>query len=92
MNDKKTAVGNISFKIRKGERVAIVGNNGAGKTTLIKLLLRMYDPDQGTITYNGINIKEFIVKDYREKFGMVFQDNHIFALNLAEKYYDRSGM
>ena len=52
----------ISFKINKGETIAVVGKNGAGKTTFVKLLLRFYDCDSGEILYNGINIKEFCDK------------------------------
>lgn len=74
----------ISFRINKGETVAIVGHNGAGKTTLSKLLMRLYDVTQGEILYNGINIKEYDVLKYREKFSGVFQDYRVFAMTVAE--------
>lgn len=74
----------LNFTIHRGEKVAIVGYNGAGKTTLIKLLLRLYDPTDGSIVVNGRNIKEYRCEPYREKFGTVFQDYQIFASTLAE--------
>ncbi len=74
----------ISFSIRRGEKVAIVGYNGAGKTTLIKLLLRLYDPTEGSIRVNGEDIRELELQPYREKYGTVFQDFQIFASTIAE--------
>ena len=76
--DKKIIDG-LSFKIKKGEKVALVGHNGAGKTTIIKLLLRLYDPTEGTIYVNGVDIKEYNLKKYRELFACAFQDYKIFA-------------
>ena len=75
---------NISFRIEKGQTVAIVGHNGAGKTTLSKLLMRLYDATEGEIFYNGINIKEYDLIKYREKFASVFQDYRVFAMTVAE--------
>lgn len=60
------------------------GPNGAGKTSLIKLLLRFYDVNDGSIIYNNQDIKNYNLKDYRSRYGVVFQSNHIFALNIAE--------
>lgn len=82
-NDKNT-LNNISFKINKGETFAVVGHNGAGKTTLSKLIMRLYDVTEGEILYNGINIKEYDLAKYREKFASVFQDYRIFAMTVAE--------
>lgn len=75
---------NISFKIEKGQTVAIVGHNGAGKTTLSKLLMRLYDATEGEILYNGKNIKEYDLLLYRDKFASVFQDYRVFAMTVAE--------
>ncbi len=75
---------NLSFKIEKGQTVAIVGHNGAGKTTLSKLLMRLYDVSEGEILYNGKNIKEYDLVSYREKFASVFQDYRVFAMTVAE--------
>lgn len=78
------ALKNVNLKITKGEKIAIVGYNGAGKTTLIKLIMRLYDPTEGEILYNGINIKEFDPTVYRKIIGTVFQDYKIFATSLAK--------
>ncbi|MBQ2848548.1 MAG: ABC transporter ATP-binding protein [Clostridia bacterium] len=75
---------NVSFRINKGETFAVVGHNGAGKTTLSKLIMRLYDVTEGEILYNGINIKEYDLQKYREKFASVFQDYRIFAMSVAE--------
>lgn len=82
-NDKNT-LSNVSFKINKGETFAVVGHNGAGKTTLSKLIMRLYDVTEGEILYNGINIKEYDLLKYRDKFASVFQDYRIFAMTVAE--------
>lgn len=83
-DSKKKALDSIDMEIRKGERIAIVGYNGAGKTTLTKLLMRLYDPNEGEILYNGENIKEFTLKSLRNRIAAVFQDYRIFACTLAE--------
>lgn len=77
------AVKNVSLKIGKNEKVAIVGQNGSGKTTLVKLLLRLYDAE-GQISYGGTDIKDLSVNEYRGMFSAVMQDFHIFALTTAE--------
>ncbi|MBQ3137069.1 MAG: ABC transporter ATP-binding protein [Clostridia bacterium] len=80
----KNSLENISFKINRSETLALVGVNGAGKSTLVKLLLRFYDPDEGVILYNGVNIKEYDLSAYRNIFGAVFQDYKNFALSVFE--------
>ncbi|MBQ9765191.1 MAG: ABC transporter ATP-binding protein [Lachnospiraceae bacterium] len=82
--DNKDALKNINLSIRAGDKIAIVGYNGAGKTTLIKLIMRLYDPTEGEILYNGVNIKEYEPEAYRQKIGTVFQDFKIFATSIAE--------
>ena len=74
----------ISLKVSPGEKIAIVGYNGAGKTTLIKLLMRLYDPTSGRITYHGRDIREFSPYEYRRRIGVVFQDYQMYAASLAE--------
>ena len=74
----------VSLKIYRGDKIALVGYNGAGKTTLVKLLMRLYDPTDGEILYNGINIKEYDLDAYRACIGAVFQDYNIFASTIAE--------
>ena len=74
----------ISIKIAPGEHLSIVGLNGAGKTTFIKLLCRLYDPTEGEILVDGVNIKEYDYKQYMEQFAPVFQDFKLFALTLTD--------
>lgn len=81
---KKNSINNVSFTLRKGETIAIVGVNGAGKSTLVKLMLRFYDPTEGEILYNGVNIKEYNVSALRNAYGAVFQDYKNFAVSVYE--------
>ena len=74
----------INFILHKGERIALVGSNGSGKTTLVKLLLRLYDPVSGTISWGGEDIKNFNVSDYRKSFSTVFQDFKIFSMSVRD--------
>ena len=78
------ALDNVSFKINKGDRIALVGYNGAGKTTITKLMMRLYDVTSGEILINGVNIKEYRLDMLREKIGAVFQDYKVFAATVAE--------
>lgn len=82
--DSDYILNDVSFKIEKGQTIAVVGHNGAGKTTLSKLIMRLYDVTDGEILYNGINIKEYDLLKYREKFACVFQDYRVFAMTVAE--------
>ena len=75
---------NVSMKLDPYSKIAIVGYNGAGKTTLIKLIMRLYDPNEGEILLDGINIKEYDVEEYHRKIGTVFQDFKIFAAAVKE--------
>ena len=81
---EETALKNVSFRIDRGEHVALVGRNGAGKSTLVKLMLRLYDPDEGQILLNGVDIKEYKVADLREAFSTAFQDYQVLALTVLE--------
>ena len=80
----KYALKNVNMKIRKGEKIAIVGYNGAGKTTLTKLIMRLYDAKEGEILYNGKSLKEYTVESLRKNTAAVFQDYRIFAASIAE--------
>lgn len=82
MNESKRIIDNISFAINKGDRIAIVGQNGAGKTTLIKLLLRLYDYNEGEIFYNGKCIRSLSLDKYRKGFSTIFQDYKLFAFTV----------
>ena len=74
----------ISLTIHRGERVAFVGYNGAGKTTLVKLLLRLYDVTEGSITCGGRDIRNLKLDEYRGQFATLFQDYQLFAATLGE--------
>jgi len=65
---------NISFILKKGEKLALVGENGAGKTTLVKLLLRLYEPTEGTILMDGVDIRHYPKEEFQQFFGAIFQD------------------
>lgn len=81
---------NLSFKIKAGERLAIVGVNGAGKTTLVKLMTRLYEPIDGEILLDGINVKQFDRKAYYDLFSVVFQDVKVLAFTVAENVAAKS--
>jgi len=74
----------FNLHIKPGQRVAIVGENGAGKSTLTKLLLRLYDVNDGTLLLNGTNIKEFDVHELRLRIGIAFQDVRVLAMSLRD--------
>jgi len=81
---EKPVLKNISFKIKGGEKISIVGLNGAGKTTLIKLICRLYKPDSGTIKINGTDIFEYDHESYMARIAAVFQDYRLFAFGIDE--------
>lgn len=72
----------VNCKLTMKNKLALVGKNGAGKTTFIKLLCRLYEPTEGMITLNGIDIRKYREEEYRELFGVVFQDFKLFAFPL----------
>lgn len=74
----------VSFDLRKGEKLAFVGENGAGKTTLIKLLLRFYEPTSGSIFLDGVNIQSYDVNAYQKLFGVIFQDFIRYEFTIGE--------
>ncbi|MGN0635270.1 MAG: ABC transporter ATP-binding protein [Acutalibacteraceae bacterium] len=75
---------NLNLKFRVGDRIAVVGRNGSGKTTMIKLLCRLYDPTEGIITLNGIDIQKYDYEDYLRLFSVVFQDFKLFSFSVGE--------
>jgi ATP-binding cassette subfamily B protein len=96
------AVRHVSFTLRPGERVAFVGENGAGKTTLTKLLARLYDPTEGRILLDGVDLREYDLASVRRAIGVIFQDFVRFDMRFDEnigvgeidrvrEYLDRSG-
>lgn len=74
----------VSFSVEPGQRISIVGLNGAGKTTLIKLLLRLYEPTEGRILLDGVDIREYSYEAYMELFSVVFQDFRLLAETVRE--------
>ncbi len=78
------ALKNVNVKFRVGERLAVVGENGSGKTTFIKLLTRLYDPTEGQILLNGIDIRKYSYLEYMSIFSVVFQDFMLFAFPLGQ--------
>ncbi|MBR3769426.1 MAG: ABC transporter ATP-binding protein [Lachnospiraceae bacterium] len=77
------ALKNVSMKFKVGSRLAIVGENGSGKTTFIKLLCRLYDPQEGQILLNGIDIRKYNYRDYMDIFSIVFQDFQLLSQPLG---------
>jgi len=74
----------VNLTLREGEHLSVVGLNGAGKTTMVKLLCRLYDPTEGEILMDGINIKEYDYEEYMSVFAPVFQDFKLFAFSVTE--------
>jgi ATP-binding cassette subfamily B protein len=81
---ERWAVRNLSFSLRAGEVLALVGENGAGKTTLVKLLARLYDPDEGRILLDGRDLREYDLFELRRNVGVIFQDFVRFHLTAAD--------
>lgn len=91
---KEYSLRNLSLKFKIGKRLAIVGKNGSGKTTFIKLLCRLYDPTEGEICLNGVDIRKYDYEEYLKLFSVVFQDFKLFSFSLGQNVatameYDR---
>ena len=78
------ALRHVNMKFKVGQRLAVVGMNGSGKTTFIKLMCRLYDPTEGEILLNGVNIKKYDYDEYLSIFSVVFQDFKLFSFSLGE--------
>lgn len=83
-NSEEKVLHDITAKIHVGRKMAIVGKNGSGKSTFIKLLCRLYDPTEGEILLNGIDIRKYDYDEYRQIFSVVFQDFHLFSFPVAQ--------
>lgn len=75
---RQLALENISFSLKKGESLGIIGPTGCGKTTIVNLLMRFYDPDSGSITLDGRDVRSYEKDELRRKFGVVFQNDMVF--------------
>lgn len=80
----KPVLNNINLRVSKGETLAIVGNSGGGKSTLVNLIPRFYDVKSGSIKFDGIDIRDFKLKDLRNNISFVFQDNFLFTGSIRE--------
>ncbi len=78
------ALRHVNLRFRVGEKLAVVGMNGSGKTTFIKLLCRLYDPDEGEILLNGVDIRKYDYNEYMQIFSVVFQDFTLFSFSLGQ--------
>ena len=82
--EDKKIIDNFNLTVKKGEKIAIIGENGSGKTTLIKLLMRLYDIDSGRITIDGVNINEYDKHSLRSFIGIVMQESWLFSDTIEE--------
>jgi len=83
-NSEKWTNQNLNFDLKVGEKLALVGENGSGKTTMVKLLARLYDPDEGRILLDGVDLKEYNLVELREHIGVIFQDFQKFNFTAGE--------
>lgn len=93
-NTENYVLRDINLKWRIGEKMALVGRNGSGKSTLVKLLCRLYDPTEGEILLNGIDIRKYSTQEYMDLFSVVFQDSGLLSFSIGENVavdteYDR---
>ncbi len=83
-NGEHYAIRDLSFHLKAGEKMALVGENGAGKTTLVKLLARLYEPSEGRILIDGVDIRQYDLLELRNNIGIIFQDYIRFSLKASE--------
>ena len=83
-SSRADAISDISFKVKKGQTVAIIGGTGSGKTTVLNLILRLYEATKGEILVDGIPVKDYKLKDLRNRIGYVPQQNYLFSGTIAE--------
>ncbi len=84
LGSNRKVLDKVSFRFDRGERIALVGENGAGKTTLVKLLARLYDPSEGRILLDGIDLRDYHLDDLRHEIGVIFQDYMRYDMQAGE--------
>ena len=84
VGQEQDALSHVNMTLKSGEKIAIVGFNGSGKSTLVKLIMRLYDPTEGVILLNGVDIREYNVHEYRMLIGAAFQDFAMFSASVLE--------
>ncbi|MET3875403.1 ABC transporter ATP-binding protein [Chitinophaga sp. OAE865] len=84
LNSDKWAIRHLNFTLHPGEKLALVGENGAGKTTLVKLLSRLYDPVEGRILLDGIDLREYDLRELRTQVGVIFQDYQRYQMTVSQ--------
>jgi ATP-binding cassette subfamily B protein len=84
VNSDKWAIRHLNFTLHAGEKLALVGENGAGKTTLVKLLSRLYDPVEGRILLDGVDLREYDLKELRTQVGVIFQDFQRYQMTVSQ--------
>lgn len=82
--NKEPVLSHINFKIDSGKILGIIGSTGSGKTTLVQMIPRLYDPDEGEVLVDGVNVKEYLLEHLREGVGMVLQKNVLFSGTIRE--------
>src|SRR4030095_15404151 len=82
--EREPVLTGLSLRIRRGETVALVGTSGAGKSTLVSLLLRLYDPDAGRITIDGVDLRDATLASLRHQIGLVTQETILFDTTVRE--------
>lgn len=80
----KYALRHVNYTFAAGKNTALVGYNGSGKSTLVKLLMRLYDPTEGAVLLNGVDIRRFNLQAYRRLIGTTFQDFELFSMSVLE--------
>ena len=83
-NNKETVLDSISFSVNTGELVGVIGSTGSGKTTLVSLISRLYDADEGAVLIDGINVRDYSLKNLRSAIAFVLQKNTLFSGTIAE--------
>ena len=81
---ERTVLSDFNFTLSPGERIALIGENGQGKTTVVKLITRLYDPTEGQILLDGIDLREYSIEDLHRHIGVIFQDFMRFEMTARE--------